>query len=508
MSLFDVTADAMLVVDDFDYIIQANPVARQMLGYSVNQIMGLAIEAVIPTRSRMQHSNNAYVAYTKRPEQRANANADSVIALTITGQELVINMDLSILTISLPLVNSKSGSLSHSHQKSFALLTLHTVDRRRRAEEALLISEDRFRLAKSAAGLGVFDFSITSKTMHCDERMCELWGLPNNQDMTYAQYLAGIHPEDRPSRETALNLASNPNNKGEYQTEYRLINSANHTVHWILSIGKIFFVDGVASRCIGVVQDITERKLLEKNLQRQRIEMESLALEQVAAQTASAIAHEINQPLAAISAYSEVALRNIAIGKGNISQLTTTLERCVTQSQRAGKSLHELLAFLQKGEIVTEAINLNTLVKQAVNSSKNEVTGEFKCALYLEPNLPPVLGNKMQVQKVVINLVRNAVEAMRGSDTSDLSISVKVNKMETLKMAQVTVQDSGPGLKHETKKRIFDPFFTTKSSGIGMGLAVSRALIEANGGQLWLDQEPSAHNNVGAKFHFTLPFAS
>ena len=267
-------------------------------------------------------------------------------------------------------------------------------------------------------------------------------------------------------------------------------------------------MDNIASRCIGVVQDITERKLLEKNLQGQRIEMESLALEQVAAQTASAIAHELNQPLAAISAYSEVALRSITLGKSDISQLTTTLERCVTQAQRAGKSLHQLLAFLQKGEIVTEAINLNTLVKQAVNSSKNEVTGEFNCSLSLEPNLPPVLGNKMQVQKVVINLIRNAVEAMRGGDTSNLSISVNVNKMEALKMAQVTVQDSGPGLKQETAKRIFEPFFTTKSSGIGMGLAVSRALIEANGGQLWLDQAPSTANNTGAKFHFTLPFAS
>ena len=189
-------------------------------------------------------------------------------------------------------------------------------------------------------------------------------------------------------------------------------------------------------------------------------------------------------------------------------QLATTLERCVAQAQRAGNSLHELLEFLQKGELAPEPIDLNKIVREAIASAKNDVYGEFNLTLHLEHNLQPVLGNRIQVQKVLINLIRNAVEAMRSTSTATLTVSVKVRKAEDLNMAQVTVQDSGPGLNHEMANRIFEPFFTTKSRGIGMGLAISRALIEANGGQLWLDQEPSKKNNAGARFHFTLPFVA
>jgi signal transduction histidine kinase len=123
--------------------------------------------------------------------------------------------------------------------------------------------------------------------------------------------------------------------------------------------------------------------------------------------------------------------------------------------------------------------------------------------LQLQPNLPPVLANRLQIEKVLVNLLRNSVEAMRnaGVPKSAITITVRTNAAGT--MAQVTVQDCGPGLNADLVHRIFDPFFTTKPTGIGLGLAISRSLIEAHGGQLWADLDAGP----GATFHFTLPLA-
>ena len=117
--------------------------------------------------------------------------------------------------------------------------------------------------------------------------------------------------------------------------------------------------------------------------------------------------------------------------------------------------------------------------------------------------MPQVLANRIQIQKVLVNLIRNAVEAMRSIGTNNSTITVTVRTNKNLNMGHVSVQDSGPGIPAEAVKRIFEPFFTTKPTGIGMGLAISRALVESNGGQLWL--EPNVES--GAIFHFTLPFA-
>ena len=167
------------------------------------------------------------------------------------------------------------------------------------------------------------------------------------------------------------------------------------------------------------------------------------------------------------------------------------------------RQLHELLAFLQAGDIVVAPIDLNALVKDALNIARSDGYKEFQPALELEQNLPQVLANRIQIQKVLVNLIRNAVEAMRSIGTNNSTITVTVRTNKNLNMGHVSVQDSGPGIPAEAVKRMFEPFFTTKPTGIGMGLAISRALVESNGGQLWL--EPNVES--GAIFHFTLPFA-
>jgi len=267
--------------------------------------------------------------------------------------------------------------------------------------------------------------------------------------------------------------------------------------------GQVSFEDGRAIRILGTLKDISAQKKLEQEVQERRSEMELLIRQQVAAHTAAAIAHELNQPLVSISAYSEAALRMLRGGTKSPEKLARALEGAMEQAQRAGRTLHELLDFLHKGEAAVEAIDLNKVVGEALAIAMESGYGGFRPVLELERDLPIVLANRLQVQKILVNLLPNSVEAMRQAATPTDAIAVTLRTMADGNMAQVTVQDSGPGLDTDTAKRIFEPFFTTKPQGIGLGLAISRALIEAHGGKLWVDPEAGP----GATFHFTLPFA-
>ncbi|HYN53732.1 MAG TPA: PAS domain S-box protein, partial [Methylotenera sp.] len=453
-TLFDATTDAMLLLDDSGHITHANLSAQQLLAYTEKELCGLAIDTVLPLQYRNHHRYLREDFYHK-PEKRPMSKGKALVALRHDGKKLSVDISLSPM--------KEQGQL-------YILLTLYVADRRRWAEEALRISEGRLRLAKEAAGLGVFDFDPKHNIIHCDERMRELWGADSDKAVTYEKFIASIHPDDFMVRQAAVDRASDPTSNGEYHSEFRIINPKDGIERWITTVGRMHFEDGHAARLIGVVRDVTKQKMLERKLYEQRAETETLFTQQVAASTASAIAHELNQPLGAISAYSEVALHALQNKAIDTLKLKRALEGCVAQAQRAGQSLHELLAFLQKGELVSEKLDLNGVVKEAIDIARSNGYGGFHPVLQLQPHMPQVLGNRIQVQKILVNLLTNSVEAMRGAGMPSTAITIKVRTNTEMNMAHVTVQDSGPGLDPETVKHIFEPFFTTKTKGIGMGL--------------------------------------
>jgi two-component system, LuxR family, sensor kinase FixL len=485
--LFNALTDAMLLIDSTGVVVDANSAALCLLEYSNDKLLGLKIESLIPETSRKHHSSlrNEFFQHSAK---RAMGSGRNLFALSFNQKELPVDISLSPITI---------------NHEQFVIASLYPSENRQLIENALQTSEERFRLARQAAGLGVYDYDLKKDIVHWDERIQEVWGGTPESLSQYEHYKSAIHPEDLPLLETTFKHASNPKGNGAYRLEFRVKNCDSGVERWILTTGQMHFEHTKVTRLLGVMQDITEHKVLEKKLLNQSSEREGILKQQVAVHTASAIAHELNQPLAAISAYSEVALHAINDGKSSPDKLKRALEGCVTQAQRAGTSLHELLAYLHDGDLVTEIFDLNEAVLEALNIAKNDGYKEFHPILHLEKHLPTVIANRIQIQKVLVNLITNAVEAMRGSfdSTSEITVTVKTNK-ET-NMGHVTIRDSGPGISQEIMRRVFQPFFTTKPTGIGMGLAISRALVEANGGQLWLD--PSAKH--GATFHFTLPFS-
>jgi PAS domain S-box-containing protein len=385
----------------------------------------------------------------------------------------------------------------------FLNIALTDISALRRTMDQLRVREDRLRLAQAATGLGIFDHDLVTGKHYVDEHLRKLWGFEPDVPVTYAQVIAGIHPDDRAATEAIIKQALDPCGCGAYAATYRLVSRADGSVHHVAVTGQVFFKDGQPSRFVGAVKDISAQILLQKEIQARRGGLDHLVKQQVASQTVSAIAHELNQPLVAISAYSEAALQMLQKGVQQPQKLVRALEGAMEQAQRAGRTLHELFNFLHEGVVVTAAVNLSGIISDAAATAAESGYGDFRLVLELERDLPPVQANMLQVQKVLINLLHNGIEAMRMAGLPQDAITITVRSMAANNMAQVTVQDCGPGLDNEIAKRIFDPFFTTKIGGIGLGLAISRALVEANGGKLWADHKVEP----GATFHFTLPFA-
>ena len=485
-SLFEASAEALVLTDSDGTMQVSNPVAQQLFGYADSELRGQPVEMLIPPRLR-EHHRQYMRQYLAQPEKRSMGQGRGLLALSRDGRELQVDIGLS------PLLHQ---------DRIYILISFFDATHSREAQRRLQESEERLRLAKDAAGLGVFDRDLGTNVLLWDARSLAMLGLPKGSKITYRRFLALTHPDDRALRLAALERALDPNGNGEYRVDFRIVRPVDNEVRWIASSGRVIFEAGQPVRVVGVMQDITEQKETETRLREQRVAMEALFKRQVAAQTASAIAHELNQPLAALSAYSEVALHELE-SIGAPEKLKRALSGCVDQAHRAGSKLHELMEFLHQGDQVPEPMDLADTVREAAVSVQHDSLGGYRETLELQPDLAPVQANRLQIQKVLVNLMRNACEAMREHGLDKGEILVRTQALPDRRYALVTVQDSGPGLSDEQSRRVFDPFFTTKSHGIGMGLAISRALVEANGGELWVDASPGA----GGIFHFTLPLS-
>lgn len=256
---------------------------------------------------------------------------------------------------------------------------------------------------------------------------------------------------------------------------------------------------------VSVHEDITERRNRGRATHERRKEMDELQELHVAAQTASAIAHEINQPLLAIASYSKAALLMLKSEKPDFAEIRAAIEGSERQAQRAGQSIRELFDFLNSSEFPIEDFDLMHEISLLIEDAQQEHEWMFRYELRAWEEIPAVRANRTHVQKALFNLLRNGIEAASRQPSGPMPmITISVRRAAAGSFAEVTVQDNGPGLAGEIAGHLFEPFYTTKEGGFGMGLSISRSLIELNGGELVaVPQE-----GPGAVFRLTIPFAA
>ncbi len=253
----------------------------------------------------------------------------------------------------------------------------------------------------------------------------------------------------------------------------------------------------------GFVRDLTELQQTKKRLQDVHVELLHAARLSEMGRMASTLAHEINQPLTAIANYAQAARHLLSSDRPDqAKRVSETLEKAAAQAIRAGAIIQNLRDFLTRGETERRAEDLNKVVEEAsalalVGAREYGIRVNFR----LQPDMPEVLIEKVQIQQVVLNLVRNALEVLQASDHREITVATLRDAAG--EFAEVSVADTGPGLSPEVRDRIFQPFVSTKPQGMGLGLSISREIVERHGGQL----RATSPDGAGTTFAFTLPFA-
>ena len=268
-----------------------------------------------------------------------------------------------------------------------------------------------------------------------------------------------------------------------------------------LSIGEM--QSGGEPYFTGFVRDLTEHQQTQARLQELQSELVHVSRLSAMGEMASALAHELNQPLAAISNYMKGSRRLLAASPDpNRSKIENALDRAAEQAIRAGQIIRRLRDFVARGESEKRVESLSKLIEEA---GALGLAGAREQGVQLRFNLSPecdlVLVDRVQVQQVLVNLFRNALEAMAHSPQRELIAS---NARVTDDMIEVAIFDTGSGIPDDVMPNLFQTFYTTKETGMGVGLSISRSIIEAHGGRMWAETNSSG----GATFRFTLPAAS
>jgi two-component system sensor kinase FixL len=268
-----------------------------------------------------------------------------------------------------------------------------------------------------------------------------------------------------------------------------------------LSIGEMR--SGGAPYFTGFVRDLTEHQQTQARLQQLQSELVHVSRLSAMGEMASALAHELNQPLAAISNYMKGSRRLLAASPDpNRSKIESALDRAAEQALRAGQIIRRLRDFVSRGESEKRVESLSKLIEEA---GALGLSGAREQGVQLRFNLNPdhdlVLVDRVQIQQVLVNLFRNALEAMAQSSRRELIAS---NIPVDDDMIEIAVSDTGSGFHEDVEQNLFQTFFTTKETGMGVGLSISRSIIEAHGGRMWAEANASG----GATFRFTLPAAS
>ncbi len=277
---------------------------------------------------------------------------------------------------------------------------------------------------------------------------------------------------------------------------------------WIESTCKRLAEPGGAIEgIIAVTRDVSERKAVEERLKRLQDELARVARLSTLGEMASGLAHELNQPLTAVLNYLDAGRRLLSAERTVMPPaLGGALEEAMAEAARAGRFIHQWRAFARRGETERRAEDVNRLVQAVVELAAADVrVRRVKVELDLGAELPAVRADAVQVQQVILNLLRNAWEAMGEGSEGERRITVRTRVVKDGEV-EVAVSDTGRGLTAAERKRLFEPFYTTKESGMGLGLPISRSIVEAHGGRLWADAEPADRETMtGATFRFTLP---
>jgi PAS domain S-box-containing protein len=377
---------------------------------------------------------------------------------------------------------------------------LSDIDERKRAEEALTRSEAFMTEGQHLARVGNFAWRIATDEIVWSEQLYRIYELEIGVPVTLELIRTRVHPEDLTLLEKMVEHARDGGR--DFEWHYRLL-MPDHSLKYLHAVAHAIRDQQGQLEYIAAVQDVTARRLSEEALDKARSELAHVARVMSLGALTASIAHEVNQPLSGIITNASTCLRMLDVDPPNLDGARETARRAIRDGNRASDVIARLRALFSKKEFTLEPLDLNEATREVIALSLSDLQrNRVVLQSELADELPTITGDRIQLQQVVLNLLRNASDAMISVDDRPRHLLIRTER-EPADRVRVTVRDAGVGLDRQSMEKLFDAFYTTKSGGMGIGLSVSRSIVERHQGRLWA--EPN--DGPGATFSFSIPLA-
>jgi two-component system sensor kinase FixL len=372
------------------------------------------------------------------------------------------------------------------------------VLRAARLSDDLRERDQQMTLAADAADLGLWVWATPQNTVWATEKLHPMLGFPHGESISLDSFLTSVHPEDREPTRRALQVALDEGS--EYSTEYRVL-LPDGRQRWIAARGRVEKParDG-AARMLGVCIDITARKRDEAEMLRLQADLAHAGRVSTMAQLASGLAHELNQPLGAILRNAEAAQLLLQSSPPDLEEVRAILADICKDDHRAGEVIDHMRSLLKRRGQERAELDFAELVNEVVVLLQPDAgSRKVRLAVEVPATLPPVRGDRVHLQQVLLNLILNGMDAMADVPAGQRRLVVRARQVDA-RTVEAAIADSGRGVAPAKLERLFEPFVTTKPDGLGLGLPISASIVAAHGGRIWAESGPA-----GATFFFTVP---
>jgi signal transduction histidine kinase/DNA-binding transcriptional MerR regulator len=375
------------------------------------------------------------------------------------------------------------------------------ITERKRAQEELRRSEAFLAEGQHLSRTGSFSWRVATDEITWSEQLYRIFEFDQGVPVTLELIGTRIHPEDLSAFEEHIERSRQDGSA--VQLEFRL-QMPDHSVKHLHVVAHGTRDQNGRLEYIGAVQDVTERRLSEEALSKVRSELAHVARVTSLGVLTASIAHEVNQPLSGIITNASTCLRMLAADPPNIDGARETARRTVRDGNRASEVITRLRGLFSKKDPTIESVDLNEATREVIALSLSKLRGErVSLRTELADDLPPVTGDRVQLQQVILNLLQNASDAMSAVDGCPRKLLIKTERDER-DHVRLTMQDAGVGFEPENQDKLFEAFYSSKSDGMGIGLSVSRSIIESHRGRLWA----APNDGPGATFAFSIPCRS
>lgn len=490
-AMLDSSLDCVIAIDHEGCITEFNPAAEQTLGYRRNDVVGKYLaDVIIPLPLREKH-RTGFSRYLATGESRVLGRRLEMSALRADGMEIPVELTITRIPQDGP--PAFTGYLRDITERK------RSEDALREAHAQVVRSEERWRSVFENSAVGVAMTDLNGRFIATNPVFESILGYTEKefQQLTFFDI---THEEDVEHNRTLIGeLLDGKRQQFQIEKQYRRKDGQPVWVRNNVSI--VAGSERVPRFLMALSEDITQRKLSEEALAKARLELAKVAeLTSLGVLTAS-IAHEVNQPLSGIITNASTCLRMLSADPPNVDGARETVRRTIRDGNRASDVITRLRTLYSKKEPLPELMDLNEATREVTALSLTELERSGVILRYeLVDDLPPLVGDRIQLQQVVLNLLRNAVDAMRTIDDRPKELLIRTER-DGGNRVRLSVKDSGAGFTPQTADKIFEAFYTTKTDGMGIGLSVSRSIIEAHQGRLWA----TPNDGPGATFSFAIP---